>query len=100
MGLPIIDVMDRAAEAARSAEALDRLARDLGTTIRRALAESPQIEQCLRRIHAAGYDVSLSLEATLGFSRGERAPRDERGFDVRVDRDDPPSLKISVDDEE
>jgi hypothetical protein len=109
----MIDRMDRAAEAARSAEKLDRLARDLGATIRRTLAESPQIEQCLGRIQAAGYEVTLSLEATLGFSRGERDPRDETGLGVRVDRDDPPpikmtpldkkflrSLKISVDDEE
>jgi hypothetical protein len=109
----MIERMDRAAQAARSAELLDWLARDLAATIRRTFAESPQIEQCLGRIQAAGYEVALSLEASLGFSRGERDPHDESGLDVRVERDDPPSikmtpldkkflrsLKISVDDEE
>jgi hypothetical protein len=105
--------MDRTADAARAAEALDRLAKDLGTAIRTTLAESPEIARCLSRIHAAGYEVSLSLEATVGSSQGERAPGSEIGFDVRLDRDEPPpiamtpldkkflrSLKISVDDEE
>ncbi len=95
-------------------EDVTRLAEEVGATLRRILAESPQVAHLLNRIRAEGYDVSVALEATIGFTRSERregaaAP----AFDVRVEKADPTplrmtpldkkflrSLKITVEDEE
>ena len=48
-----------------SGEDVKRMVQDLGTTIQRTLAESPQIAHCLNRIKSEGYEVSLVLEATI-----------------------------------
>ena len=93
-----------------SSEDVKRMVQDLGTTIQRTLAESPQIAHCLNRIKAEGYEVSLVLEATIGFSR-EAA--EVSTFDFKVEKSDPApikmtpldkkflrSLKISVEEEE
>ena len=53
-------------------EDVTRLTEEVGATLRRVLAESPQVAHCLSRIRAEGYDVSVVLEATIGFSRVER----------------------------
>ncbi len=98
----------------QATEDVTRLADEVGATLRRVLAESPQIAQCLSRIRAEGYDVSVVLEATIGFSR--TAPSEAEAvpsFDVRVEKADPAplrmtpldkkflrSLKITVDDDE
>ena len=88
-----------------------RMVHDLGATIQRALAEPPQISHCLSRIKSEGYEVSLVLEATIGFSKsGSRAAA---SFDFKVDKAEasPPkmtpldkkflrSLKITVEEEE
>jgi hypothetical protein len=93
------------------------LVQELETTIQQTLAESSRIAGCLARIRAEGYDVSLVLEATIGFHR--RAEPDERDdqqpdvFDFRVASAQPDplrmtpldkkflrSLKISVEDDE
>ena len=96
-----------------SVEDLTRLIQELGATIKRTLAESPQIARCFGQIREEGYDVSLVLEATIGFhkSGGEREGQ-APSLDVRVEKDEPPtlrmtpldkkflrSLKISVEDE-
>jgi hypothetical protein len=95
-------------------EDVSRLAEDLGATLRRLLAESPQVAHCLNRIRAEGYDVSVVLEATIGFTRSERREGEKvPSFDVRVERADKAplrmtpldrkflrSLKITVEDEE
>jgi hypothetical protein len=74
-----------------------RLAEEVGTTLRRVLAESPQVAHCLSRIRAEGYDVSVVLEATIGFSRVERtdATAAPPAFDVRVERAEPLPLKMT-----
>jgi len=95
-------------------EDVTRLVEEVGATLRRVLAESPQVASCLSRIRAVGYDVSVVLEATIGFTRAERresaaAP----AFDVRVEKAAPlplrmtpldrkflRSLKITVEEEE
>jgi hypothetical protein len=95
-------------------EDVTRMAEEVGATLRRALAESAQVAHCLGRIRAEGYEVSVVLEATIGFSRTERpdaaaAP----AFEVRVEKAEPlplkmtpldkkflRSLKITVDDNE
>jgi hypothetical protein len=94
-------------------EEVTRLTEELGATLRRVLAESPQMAQCIGRIRAEGYDVSVVLEATIGFSRVDRREDQAPAFDVRVEKADPAplkmtpldkkflrSLKITVDEEE
>ena len=97
-----------------SSEDVKRMVQDLGTTIQRTLAESPQIAHCLNRIKAEGYEVSLVLEATIGFSKsGSREAAEVSTFDFKVEKSDPApikmtpldkkvlrSLKISVEEEE
>ena len=97
-----------------SSEDVKRMVQDLGTTIQRTLAESPQIAHCLNRIKAEGYEVSLVLEATIGFNKtGSREATEVSTFDFRVDKSEPApikmtpldkkflrSLKISVEEEE
>ena len=53
-------------------EDVSRLAEEVGATLRRILSESPQVAHCLNRIRAEGYDVSVVLEATIGFTRTEK----------------------------
>ena len=74
-----------------------RLARELSATLRRVLSESPQINHCLNRIRAEGYEVSLVLEATLGFSRAEGRGETgaSTGFDVRVEKAEPAPLRMT-----
>lgn len=51
---------------------LARLIRDLEKSIEQAIARSPQVEECLGRVRAEGYEASLVLQATLAFApRGE-----------------------------
>jgi hypothetical protein len=94
-------------------EDVTRLTEEVGATLRRVLAESPQVAHCLSRMRAEGYDVSVVLEATIGFTRADRhedtpAP----AVSVRVENGEPPlkmtpldrkflrSLKISVEEDE
>jgi hypothetical protein len=77
-------------------EDITRLAEEVGATLRRVLAESPQVAHCLSRIRAEGYDVSVVLEATIGFTRTDR--RDGAAaptFDVRVEKAEPAPLKMT-----
>jgi hypothetical protein len=49
-----------------------RLVRDLEKSIEQAIASSPQVEECMARVRAEGYDASLVLQATLAFApRGQ-----------------------------
>jgi hypothetical protein len=91
-----------------------QMTQELSGAIRRTLAESPAIAQCLNRMRAEGYEVSLTLEATIGFlKRGGPDGSENTDFDFRVERSEPAplkmtpldrkflrSLKISVDDDE
>ena len=95
-------------------EEVTRMAEEVGAALRRVLAESPQVAHCPSRIRAEGYDVSVVLEATIGFSRtGRPDAAAAPAFQVRVERAEPlplrmtpldkkflRSLKITVDDEE
>ena len=97
-----------------SSEDVKRMVNDLGTTIQRTLAESPQITHCLNRIRAEGYEVPLVLEATIGFNKtGSRETAEVSTFDFRVEKSEPAplrmtpldkkflrSLKISIEEEE
>ena len=77
-------------------EDVTRLTEEVGATLRRVLAESPQVAHCLGRMRAEGYDVSVVLEATIGFSRAERSDAAKPpAFDVRVEKADPLPLKMT-----
>jgi hypothetical protein len=76
---------------------ITRLAREVSDTLQRVISESPQINHSLNRIRAEGYEVSLVLEATVGFSRVE-APAEGAGpgsFDVRVEKAEPAPLRMT-----
>lgn len=91
---------------------LKKLMKDLGETINSALADSPEINDAIRAVREAGYDVFLVLEATIGVNR-----RGETGADAEVETSTSPdgdvqlkmnaqdmkflkSLKIKIDDTE
>ena len=77
-------------------EDVKRLVDELGTTIQRTLSESPQIAHCLNRIRAEGFEVSLMLEATIGFSKsGTREPAEVSTFDFRVEKGEQAPLKMT-----
>jgi hypothetical protein len=79
-----------------SSEDVKRMVNDLGTTIQRTLSESPQIAHCLNRIKAEGYDVSLVLEATIGFSKsGSREATEVSTFDFKVEKSEPVAVKMT-----
>ena len=53
-------------------EQFKRLVKELGHAINESLAESERIAEVMGRIRAAGYDLFLVLEVTIGFNkRGE-----------------------------
>ena len=93
-------------------EDVTRLTEEVGATLRRVLAESAQVAQCLGRIRAEGYDVSVVLEATIGFTRAEQAADPAHALSVRVEKSEPPlkmtpldrkflrSLKIAAEEDE
>ena len=86
-----------------------RLVKELGYAINESLADSEQVSEVMGRIRAAGYDLFLILEVTIGFNkRGETnllhrqklAPGQPREADFRLTNQDAQflrSLKISVD---
>jgi hypothetical protein len=79
-----------------SSEDVKRMVQDLGSTIQRTLADSPQITHCLNRIKAEGYEVSLVLEATIGFNKtGSRETAEVSTFDFRVEKSEPVALKMT-----
>lgn len=82
-------------EQTSGTEDVKRLVQDLATTIQRTLAESPQITHCLQRIRAEGYEVSVVLEATIGFSRAGKDTAEVSTFDFRVERSEPARLKMT-----
>ena len=49
----------------------NRVAREIADAIATAVAQSPEVEACRERARGAGYDLKVTLEATVGFaSRG------------------------------
>ena len=88
-----------------------RLVKELGYAINESLADSEQISEVMGRIRAAGYDLFLILEATIGFNkRGEPnlvhrqkfSPGKHSEAEFHLTNEDAQflrSLKISVDEE-
>ena len=88
-----------------------RLIKELGNAINESLSDSESIAEVMGRIRAAGYDLFLVLEVTIGFNkRGEAnlvhrqkiAPGPHRETQFRLTNQDAQflrALKISVEDE-
>ena len=54
------------------------------------------LSHCLSRIRSEGYEVSLVLEATIGFTRtGTREPAEVSTFDFRVEKAEAQPLKMT-----
>jgi len=98
------------ARSVESEDRIKRLARDLEKSLERAIERSPQVEECLDRIKAEGYDVALVLDATLAFAPSgqmdggavDRLAGGSEGVSFRMsplDKKFLRSLKIAVDEE-
>ncbi|HEX4997274.1 MAG TPA: hypothetical protein VFY29_03560 [Terriglobia bacterium] len=89
---------------------LKELIKELGAAINEALSESADINEAIKNVRSAGYDVFLVLEATIGFNKRAKGdatenvePADGAAGDMklRVTAQDLKflrSLKISVED--
>ncbi|MGH9450090.1 MAG: hypothetical protein ACRD11_06055 [Terriglobia bacterium] len=55
-----------------------QLIKELGNAINESLAESDQVSDVMGRIRAAGYDLFLVLEVTIGFNKKDEAERPRR----------------------
>lgn len=93
-------------------ENLKDLMKELGAAINDTLSNSEKISETISKIRAAGYDVFLVLEATIGFNRRQEEAQteteysQESGFaETRLDITSQDvkflkSLKISIDEQE
>ena len=54
---------------------LKRLIKELGNAINESLSESDRISDVMGRIRAAGYDLFLVLEVTVGFNKNTTSGR-------------------------
>ena len=59
---------------------LKQLMKELGGAINESLSESERIAQAISNIKAAGYDVFLVLEATIGFNKHEEETEPARAL--------------------
>jgi hypothetical protein len=63
---------------------LKRLTEELGEAINESLTESERISEVIAKINAGGYDVSLLLNATIGFRKREEERGEPGDRQVRV----------------
>ncbi len=92
-------------------ENFKRLVKELGHAINESLADSERIADVMGRIRAAGYDLFLVLEVTIGFNkRGEAnlvhrqklSPEQRHETEFHLTNQDTQflrALKISVDED-
>lgn len=74
---------------------LKRLLRELGHAINDTVSESDRITEAISGVRAAGYDIVLKLDATIGLARREQSaalitPNDRRFLEslhIQVDQD-------------
>ena len=92
-------------------DVVNRFAREMADAIAAAVAASPEVEACRERARAAGYEMKVTLEATVGFANREHHTRAlsrvhaparliqaRRGFEVTAnDRRFLRSLRIAAD---
>src|SRR5579883_867432 len=72
---------------------LKRLLRELGHAINDTVSESDRITEAISGVRAAGYDIVLKLDATIGLARRESNPSQINSNDRRFLE----SLHIQVD---
>jgi hypothetical protein len=72
---------------------LKRLLRELGHAINDTVSESDRISEAISGVRAAGYDIVLKLDATIGLARREPSS----GLITSTDRRFLESLHIQVD---
>jgi hypothetical protein len=75
---------------------LKALMQELGNAINESLSESDGIAQAIGEIKAAGYDVFLVLEATIGFNKRQS---DEEAGGETITRE-PTKITLTRQDEE
>ena len=92
-------------------DVVNRFARELADAIAAAVAESAQVEACREKARAAGFEMKVTLEATVGFvnrtrpssalakvSAQARVAQPRRSFEVTAnDRRFLRSLRIAAD---
>ena len=93
-------------------ETFKRLVKELGYAINESLSDSERISEVMGRIRAAGYDLFLVLEVTIGFNKRDEASlvhrqklttSKQRDAEFRLTNHDAQflrALRISVDEQE
>jgi len=71
-------------------ERLKTLMQELGNAINETLSDSDRIAEAIGEIKAAGYDVFLVLEATIGFNK-----RDDQEHSEASDEDTPRTFEAT-----
>jgi hypothetical protein len=74
---------------------LKQLLRELGQSINDSVADSERILEAIANVRAAGFDVLLKLDATVGLARRDSKPSQLSFGDRRFLE----SLRIRIDDE-
>ncbi|MCL6481392.1 MAG: hypothetical protein K6U02_06665 [Firmicutes bacterium] len=75
---------------------LKRLLKDLGHAINESVSESERIGEAIARVRAAGYEIVIKLDATIGLARREPIPTQITPQDRRFLE----ALHIRIDDAE
>lgn len=73
---------------------LKQLLRELGQAINETVSDADRITAAIGRIRAAGYDIVLKLDATIGLAKREAKPAQMTAQDRRLLQ----SLNIRLDD--
>ncbi len=79
---------------------LKRLIKELGGAINESLSESDRISEVMGRIRAAGYDLFLVLEVTVGFNKRGEPPRSRRSRSSPGRRAESAQFRLTTEDAE
>jgi hypothetical protein len=79
---------------------LKRLMKELGSAINESLSESEQISDVMGKIRAAGYDLFLVLEVTVGFNKSGAGERSRRGKSSAIRKGETQQFHLTTQDEE
>jgi hypothetical protein len=79
---------------------LKRLIKELGSAINESLSESDRISAVMGKIRAAGYDLFLVLEVTIGFNKTGATERSRRGKSGAARRSETQAFHLTSEDAE
>jgi hypothetical protein len=79
---------------------LKRLMKELGSAINESLSESEQISDVMGKIRAAGYDLFLVLEVTVGFNKSGAGERPRRGKSSAIRKGETQEFQLTTQDAE